>query len=130
MRDVAHDAVGELLDRMTGARAARGAQPPRELPRDNRETQVRITMVGAEQRDAFSMNEELAALENYFHVEQPPMVLALETEKMNEYLVILQFVVTLQGSAAQAVDEAQRHCASLVDGHSVLAYRVDLTGVL
>lgn len=124
--DFAQHAVGELLERLTG----RGRPVDQQrLPTDNRATRVRIALVGYEQCNGFEMQDRVQDAMKFFNVEEKPIVLVLETEKLNEHLVFLQFTVTVEWPAAQADVECRNQLAALVDGHSVLGYQLEILGV-
>lgn len=110
---------------MTGAPPT--SRPP--LPTDNRATRVRISAVGYEECDGFEMGARVEEAARFFHVEEPPVVMVMETAKLNEYLMFIQFVVTVDWSAAQADAECRRQLEAMVDGHHVLGYHLEILGV-
>lgn len=101
------------------------------LPANNRYTDVEVTLVGAEHCRAEYLESALAEA---IEVARPalrgePAVIVMRTNKAGTHLVLMQFRLTLECSAAQASRDCEETFRSMTDGNAVMGYAVEIVGV-
>lgn len=133
--DVAREFLASMLERGIRKAAAainetveqRATMPV--LPVDNLRTQVRITMVGEEEGSDQAIKQALDDMLAAPQFNGTGTYLLLDNNFVGERLILLQFSITLECSAAQAEADVAAVLSSMVDHVSVLATHFAVTGV-